>query len=144
MVQEHFARTHHYDFRLERDGVFKSWVLRKSVTNSPGVRLLAIQVEDHDLKFGDFEGRIPRGEYGAGKISIWDSAYVYESDVVFHRSGTRLRKDGTLGKQQESIGCRLRTTRRNATDDIQSPGTKDLLPALWRGESLRLLASRRL
>lgn len=72
-VQEHFARTHHYDFRLERDGVFTSWVLPKAVAQSPGVRRLAIQVEDHDLSFEDFEGQIPRGTYGAGKIRIWDS-----------------------------------------------------------------------
>jgi len=72
VVQEHFARTHHYDFRLERDGVFKSWVLRKPFTRSPAVRRLAIQVEDHDLGFGDFEGEIPRGQYGSGKVIIWD------------------------------------------------------------------------
>lgn len=73
VVQEHFSRTHHYDFRLEKDEVFKSWVLRKPFTQSPGVRRLAIQVEDHDLGFGDFEGEIPRGQYGAGKVIIWDS-----------------------------------------------------------------------
>ncbi len=72
VIQEHFARTHHYDFRLEKDGVFKSWVLRKSFTHSPRIRRLAIQVDDHDLGFGDFEGEIPRGRYGAGKIRIWD------------------------------------------------------------------------
>jgi len=72
VVQEHFARTHHFDFRLERDGVYKSWVLRKPIPRSPGVRCLAIQVADHDLGFGDFEGEIPRGEYGAGKVRIWD------------------------------------------------------------------------
>jgi bifunctional non-homologous end joining protein LigD len=73
IIQEHFARTHHYDFRLEKDGVFKSWVLRKSFTHSPRIRRLAIQVDDHYLGFGNFEGEIPRGRYGAGKIRIWDS-----------------------------------------------------------------------
>ena len=72
VVQEHFARTHHFDFRLERDGVFRSWVLRKPISRTSGVRRLAIQVEDHDLRFGDFEGEIPQGQYGAGKIRIWD------------------------------------------------------------------------
>lgn len=72
VIQEHFARTHHYDFRLEKDSVFKSWVLRKPLTGSPRIRRLAIQVEDHDLSFGDFEGEIPRGQYGAGKVRIWD------------------------------------------------------------------------
>jgi bifunctional non-homologous end joining protein LigD len=60
VIHEHFARTHHYDFRLEKDGVFKSWVLRKSFTHSPSIRRLAIQVDDHDLGFGSFEGEIPR------------------------------------------------------------------------------------
>ena len=73
VIQEHFARTHHYDFRLEKDGVFKSWVLRKSFTHSPSIRRLAIQVDDHDLGFGSFEGEISRGRYGAGKIRIWDN-----------------------------------------------------------------------
>lgn len=72
VVQEHFARTHHFDLRLEHDGVFKSWVVRKSIPNAPGVRRLAIQVADHALSFGDFEGEIPPGEYGAGRVRIWD------------------------------------------------------------------------
>jgi len=60
VIQEHWARTHHYDFRLERDGVFKSWVLRKAFPQVPGVRRLAIQVEDHAISFGDSRGRSPR------------------------------------------------------------------------------------
>lgn len=72
VIQEHFVRTHQYDFRLEKNGVFKSWVLRKSFTHSPRIRQLAVQVDDHGLSFGIFEGEIPRGRYGAGKVRIWD------------------------------------------------------------------------
>jgi DNA ligase D-like protein (predicted 3'-phosphoesterase) len=73
----------------------KSWVLRKPIPLSPGVRRLAIQVEDHDLAFGDFEGEIPRGEYGAGKIRIWDRgtfvASRWDDDrISFRISGRKL------------------------------------------------------
>lgn len=72
VVQEHRARSHHFDLRLERDGVLKSWALPKGMPLEPGIRRLAIEVEDHALEFGSFEGRIPEGEYGAGTIEIWD------------------------------------------------------------------------
>lgn len=72
VVQEHHARSHHFDLRLEKDGVFKSWALPKGVPEAPGEKRLAIQVDDHALAFGDFEGTIPSGEYGAGTIRIWD------------------------------------------------------------------------
>jgi bifunctional non-homologous end joining protein LigD len=72
VIQEHSARAHHFDFRLERDGTFKSWALPKGISNEPGVRRLAVEMEDHDLTFGDFEGEIPTGQYGAGTIRTWD------------------------------------------------------------------------
>lgn len=101
VVQEHFARTHHFDFRLEREGVFKSWVLRKTLPRAAGVRRLAIAVEDHDLSFGDFEGEIPRGEYGAGRIRIWDRGTYSPSRwgddrITFALFGDRLTGTYTL------------------------------------------------
>ena len=101
VVQEHFAQTHHYDFRLEKDGVFKSWVLRKPVPLSSGVRRLAIQVEDHDLSFGDFEGEIPTGKYGAGEVRVWDrgtfavSRWDHER-ITFRLNGRKLSGVYTL------------------------------------------------
>ena len=73
VVQEHHARTHHFDFRLEKDGVFKSWAVPKGLPDGVGVRRLAIQVDDHALEFGTFEGTIPQGKYGAGEIHVWDA-----------------------------------------------------------------------
>jgi DNA ligase D-like protein (predicted 3'-phosphoesterase) len=87
VVHRHDASRLHWDLRLEREGVLKSWAVPKEPPVAPGVKRLAVEVEDHDLDHIDFEGEIPEGEYGAGTVEIWDDG-MYD---LLSEHGRRLK-----------------------------------------------------
>jgi bifunctional non-homologous end joining protein LigD len=108
VIQKHAARQLHYDLRLEFDGVFKSWAVARGPSIDPADKRLAVEVEDHPLDYGDFEGTIPQGEYGGGTVLLWDRGYwnpeggkspqqAFESgDLKFTLDGARLHGSWVL------------------------------------------------
>ena len=100
VIQRHDATRLHYDFRLELDGVFKSWAVTRGPSLDPHDKRLAVEVEDHPLDYGDFEGTIPKGQYGGGTVQLWDRGYwipegdphegLKRGDLKFRLDGERL------------------------------------------------------
>ena len=100
VIQKHAARRLHYDLRLELDGVFKSWAVTREPSLDPKVKRLAVEVEDHPLEYGDFEGTIPKGQYGGGTVQLWYRGYWRpEGDrsalEMLRRGALRFKLEGT-------------------------------------------------
>lgn len=109
VVHEHHARHLHYDLRLEMDGVLKSWAVPKGPSINPRYKRLAVMVDDHSLEYADFEGTIPEGQYGAGKVVIWDKGEfsllkggIKEGNLEFELKGKRLKGRFALIKIKKS------------------------------------------
>lgn len=101
VIQKHLATHLHYDFRLEMEGVLKSWAVPKGPPTTPGIRRLAVEVEDHPVSYMDFEGFIPEGQYGAGKVEIWDKGRYKlrqkeHNRLTFTLCGDRLQGEYSL------------------------------------------------
>ena len=103
VVHSHFAKRHHYDLRLEMSGVLKSWAVPKEPPKIKDVKRLAIQVEDHPIEYAKFHGIIPEGNYGAGKVEIWDTGFYElksqdEKKIEFVLHGKKLKGNYVLIK----------------------------------------------
>lgn len=121
VVQKHAARRLHYDLRLELDGVFKSWAVTRGPSLDPHDRRLAVEVEDHPLDYGDFEGTIPQGEYGGGTVQLWDRGYwepvgsetpqhaLDRGELKFNLFGQRLRGGWVLVRLKHDTSRSKRT-----------------------------------
>jgi bifunctional non-homologous end joining protein LigD len=110
VVQKHRASHLHYDFRLEMDGVLKSWAVPRGPSLNSGDKRLAMQVEDHPVSYFHFEGKIPEGNYGAGTVMVWDTgtwkplgdehAMLKKGDLKFQLNGEKLKGEFVLAKMR--------------------------------------------
>jgi len=124
VIQKHAASRLHYDLRLEVDGVFKSWAVTKGPSLNPRDRRLAVEVEDHPLDYGDFEGTIPQGEYGGGTVMLWDRGFwmpeegvdpeqaLRKGELKFTLAGEKLKGSWVLVRMRQNRE-RSRSNRNN-------------------------------
>ncbi|HXW09101.1 MAG TPA: DNA ligase D [Steroidobacteraceae bacterium] len=139
VIQRHHARRLHYDFRLEWDGVLKSWAVPKGPSLDPAEKRLAVQVEDHPFEYRTFAGDIPKGEYGAGHVIIWDRGHwtpegdvdagMHDGKLDFALEGERLRGRWTLVRLKDAHGEKanwLLIKRRDEHADAGGPEVTEL------------------
>jgi len=143
VIQRHDATRLHYDLRLELDGVYKSWAVTKVPSLDPATKRLAVEVEDHPIDYGTFEGTIPEGEYGGGTVQLWDrgkwlpQSATPEKDLAkgnfkFVMDGERMKGGWALIRLRDRDEGRKRNPRHNwllikETDDYARPGDPEAL-----------------
>jgi len=140
VVQKHDASRLHWDFRLELDGVLKSWAVPKGPSLDPGENRLAMRTEDHPLDYGDFEGTIPKGEYGGGTVMLWDqgrwepdprkdpSKTIEEGHLHFTLDGERMKGEWVMFRLKPKAGEKAEPWMlKKVTDDFAEPDDGDAL-----------------
>jgi DNA ligase D-like protein (predicted polymerase)/DNA ligase D-like protein (predicted ligase)/DNA ligase D-like protein (predicted 3'-phosphoesterase) len=149
VIQEHHARRLHYDLRLERDGVLVSWAVPKNLPDTPSVNHLAVHTEDHPLEYLTFEATIPRGEYGAGEMIVWDTG-TYETEKFRDNPPDGSEKGGEVivtlhGKKIDGRYALIQTDGKNwlahRMKEQQRPQAGDLAPMLATEGSIDKLKS---
>jgi bifunctional non-homologous end joining protein LigD len=162
LIQRHAATRLHYDFRIEHDGVLKSWAVTKAPSRDPAVKRLAVEVEDHPLDYGDFEGAIPAGNYGAGTVQLWDVGtwtpqHPESLEADFEKGSVKMTLDGERLKGGWALvrlkADRGKPSKRNnwllikEKDDHAVPGEADALAeidaSVTTGRSLAEIAEGR-
>src|ERR1700722_14768838 len=159
VIQKHAARRLHYDLRLEWDGVFKSWAVTRGPSIDPADKRLAVEVEDHPLDYGDFEGTIPQGQYGGGTVQLWDRGFwspeggqspdeaLKRGELKFSLDGERLHGSWVLVrlKHDRDRGKRTNWLLIKHRDAAAQPGGTEALMAVDRsvasGRSMQQIAS---
>jgi len=146
VIQRHAATRLHYDLRLELDGVYKSWAVTKVPSVDPAVKRLAVEVEDHPLDYGTFEGSIPEGQYGGGTVQLWDEGTwtpilhtdadddIRKGHLKFTLHGERMHGGWALIRLKDKDKYGRRSKRNNwllikERDDAAQPGEEDALLA---------------
>ena len=151
VVQKHDASHLHYDFRLELEGVLKSWAVPKGPVPDPTVKRLAMEVEDHPLSYGTFEGTIPESEYGGGTVMLWDrgtwnpdgdpAEALADGRLTFELRGEKLRGTWHLIRTGTDRGGRAKWLLFKGSDEHARPGSGD---ALLEEEATSVLTGRSL
>lgn len=157
VIQRHDAKRLHYDFRIELDGVFKSWAVTRGPSLDPYDKRLAVEVEDHPLDYGDFEGAIPKGQYGGGTVQLWDRGYwipegdphdgLKRGDLKFSLEGERLQGGWVLVRMKHDRrgGKRTNWLLIKHRDEAARDGDSDALlkdpKSIASGRSLEAIAA---
>lgn len=155
VVQEHHASHLHYDFRLELSGVLKSWAVPKGPSLDPKVKRLAVEVEDHPLDYGTFEGTIPEGNYGAGHVHVWDTgiwlpigsprAGLAKGHLEFELKGKRLHGRWMLLRTNRTAGRKTQWLLVKRTDEYAQSGHEvdPIVPLAVENENKAIKKSKR-
>ena len=139
VVQKHDASRLHYDFRLELDGVLKSWAVPKGPSLDPADKRLAVMVEDHPLEYATFEGSIPEGEYGGGTVMLWDAGW-WEPDVVWMKEPKGPGKGSPILSPEEALA---KGELKLIIHGQKLAGSWALVKTKWQGENNWLLIKHR-